>query len=534
MGKYNGAVITAAGQNLIAQAIAESKTVTFTTAQASSHVYPSSTDFEALTALTDVESTVNINYAGVYSDTVVQVSARFDNDGVETAYLINTLGFFAQLGTDTPILFAVSTAVTPDQMPVFDADNPSAFIYNMQITVQNADSVTVTVNPAGTVTIGQLDIITNDIYGKIGDLTDLTTDNKASAVAAINEVNDKTKYKILQRGTAYSVDDFVLCKNANDALIFVCTTAGTTAVMEPETYTTVTSGNTVTDGTAVFTAYSVKAAIIDGKAPKSHASTATTYGVGNASRYGHVKLSDDYNTISASQKAANGVGASAWALQTVRSFIGTLSNLLTDAKTNLVAAINEVDGHADAAQASANIVQAQVSNSDDAYDPTTPYEVGELCIYNNVLYRCTTACSAGSWDTNQSCFTADTLVNVHNKPKIQYFSANDFTLTGDWTFFSTSLPYFSVKIINDHIVNVNITISSDTGLANGTRLSFPNFLPAQLNTSTVIQGCCTTMTISGSFMDKQCNYFLINRQFSVDNYSGSTIKAITLSVVYII
>ena len=182
--------------------------------------------------------------------------------------------------------------------------------------------------------------------------------------------------------------------------------------MEPETYTTVTSGNTVTDGTAVFTAYSVKAAIIDGKAPKSHASTATTYGVGNASRYGHVKLSDDYNTISASQKAANGVGASAWALQTVRSFIGTLSNLLTDAKTNLVAAINEVDGHADAAQASANIVQAQVSNSDDAYDPTTPYEVGNLCIYNNMIHRCITPCSAGSWATNQSCFTADTLTNL--------------------------------------------------------------------------------------------------------------------------
>lgn len=156
MGKYNGAVITTAGQNLIAQAIAESKTVTFTTAQASSHVYPSSTDFEALTALTDVEKTVDINYAGVYSSTVMQVSARFDNDGVDTAYLINTLGFFAKVGTGTPILFAVATAITPDQMPVFDADNPSAFIYNMQITVQNAESVTVTVNPAGAVTVDQL------------------------------------------------------------------------------------------------------------------------------------------------------------------------------------------------------------------------------------------------------------------------------------------------------------------------------------------------------------------------------------------
>ncbi len=187
MGKYNGAVITAAGQNLIAQAIAESKTVTFTTAQASSHVYPSSTDFEALTALTDVEKTVDINYAGVYSDTVVQVSARFDNDGVETAYLINTLGFFAQLGTDTPILFAVSTAVTPDQMPVFDADNSSAFIYNMQITVQNADSINVSVNPAGTVTVDQLNTVVSalqiQINGKV-NLSGITDNlNETSAIS---------------------------------------------------------------------------------------------------------------------------------------------------------------------------------------------------------------------------------------------------------------------------------------------------------------------------------------------------------------
>jgi hypothetical protein len=234
--------------------------VTFTTAQASSHVYPSSTDFEALTALTDVEKTVDINYAGVYSDTTIQISARFDNDGVDTFFLINTLGFFAQLGTDTPILFAVSTAVTPDQMPMFDADNPSAFIYNMQMTVQNADSINLSVNPAGTVTVDQLNAVVSTINASIGDLSDLTTTDKSS----------------------------------------------------------------------------------------------------------------------------------------------------------IVDAINEVDANADAAQASADIVQAQVSNSGDAYDPTRPYKVNELCIYNNVLYRCTTACSAGSWATNQSCFTQDTLTSLVN------------------------------------------------------------------------------------------------------------------------
>jgi len=47
--------------------------------------------------------------------------------------------------------------------------------------------------------------------------------------------------------------------------------------------------------------------IADGKAPKSHASTATTYGIGTGSNYGHVKLSDATNSTSA---ASAGIAAS--------------------------------------------------------------------------------------------------------------------------------------------------------------------------------------------------------------------------------
>lgn len=85
--------------------------------------------------------------------------------------------------------------------------------------------------------------------------------------------------------------------------------------------------------------------------------------------------------------------------------IGTLANLTTTAKTNLVSAINEVN-------TKVSKTEDLISNSGDAYSSTKAYAVGDLCIYNNVLYRCITACSAGSWATNQSCFTADTLVNI--------------------------------------------------------------------------------------------------------------------------
>ena len=46
------------------------------------------------------------------------------------------------------------------------------------------------------------------------------------------------------------------------------------------------------------------------KAPNDHASTATTYGTGNATKYGHVKLTDTYSPEGTPSAAASGVGAS--------------------------------------------------------------------------------------------------------------------------------------------------------------------------------------------------------------------------------
>lgn len=48
----------------------------------------------------------------------------------------------------------------------------------------------------------------------------------------------------------------------------------------------------------------------DSRTPKSHAVTTTTYGIGTASNYGHVKLSDTYNSTVTNGAAANGMAAS--------------------------------------------------------------------------------------------------------------------------------------------------------------------------------------------------------------------------------
>lgn len=291
MGKYNGAIITSAGQNLIAQAIAQGQTVTFTTMQASSNAYPSSTDFEALTSLIDVEATADISYAGVYNNNVVQISARIDNTGVETAYLINTLGVFAQVGSATPILLAVITAVTPDQMPVYDANNPSAFIYNVQITVQNAESISVSVNPAGTVNVDQFNQAINSLQTQITTINDNAFFTTDSATTTINNED----YIPIQQSDGKKKTLFSTLVAKLNGLI---TKIGTSTLGNSNTPIYLNNGTPTQ---------------CNEFAPKSHASTGTGYGPGNASNYGHVKVSDNYT--SSAGNASQSVAASSQAVK---------------------------------------------------------------------------------------------------------------------------------------------------------------------------------------------------------------------------
>lgn len=168
MGKYNGAVITTAGANVISQAISGTE-LTWTVMRSSSVAIPEGTDIASLTSLTGIEQTAAITDASVYGNSTIQVSARFSNTGVSTAYLLETIGIYGQLAGGAETLIAVMTAVTPDQMPVYDADSPSAFIYNSQITVQDAETVVMTVNDTGTATVADLNRKV-DLNG--GDLSD--------------------------------------------------------------------------------------------------------------------------------------------------------------------------------------------------------------------------------------------------------------------------------------------------------------------------------------------------------------------------
>lgn len=153
MGVYRAAIVTENGQNLIAQALANEKPLIFTSAKTSSYSYPVGTDVPALTGLQDVVQSVLPFDSKVLGGNVAQVSVRFDNDGVDQTYRIETIGLYAKIEGGSETLFSVTQATTPDEMPVQSDISPSAYIYNIQHTVQNASQITLTVNPAGTATV---------------------------------------------------------------------------------------------------------------------------------------------------------------------------------------------------------------------------------------------------------------------------------------------------------------------------------------------------------------------------------------------
>lgn len=178
MGKYKQAVITNNGQSLIAQATAGSGTIMYTFVKTSSYAYPSGTNIAGLTDLQDIVQSVKPSAAGVFNNTMIQVSATFNSTGVEADYLIQTIGVYAKLDDGDEVLFAVIQANTPDQMPEESEISPTSIIYNIQITVQQAASISVTVDPSGTASVQDISNLQNQInviQQEIGQLENVMT-----------------------------------------------------------------------------------------------------------------------------------------------------------------------------------------------------------------------------------------------------------------------------------------------------------------------------------------------------------------------
>lgn len=187
MGSYNKTIITNSGYQAISEAIASGQALAFTTAKTSSYQIPSGTNIAAMTELQDIEQSIELPTPTVYNETVVQVYARFSNTNVTTEYPINAIGVYASVAGGVEVLFAVSTAITPDIQPVFDENAPSAFIFNIQMIISNAASITFAVNDSGTATVSDINRIDREMALKVSSNAGNISNTIAQTIAAVDE-----------------------------------------------------------------------------------------------------------------------------------------------------------------------------------------------------------------------------------------------------------------------------------------------------------------------------------------------------------
>lgn len=152
MGQYNKAIITAAGENLIARAVVGEIQLTITKAKASDYKYPDDTNFKALTDMDGIKQVLDYPETKVLDNNMIQTRVLFSNEEIQAAYYIQNIGLYAKDGEEE-ILFCIVTAKTPDEMPKYHGVASTSYIYNIQNVVQDAAEINIEVVPSGVATI---------------------------------------------------------------------------------------------------------------------------------------------------------------------------------------------------------------------------------------------------------------------------------------------------------------------------------------------------------------------------------------------
>ncbi len=182
---------------------------------------------------------------------------------------------------------------------------PESLYIGMQITIiphvsSSSSSATLNVNDTGAKYFRQRGRTTGTLYSPsvysflaAGKPTTLIYDGTYWVMTEYsrpnwNDIKDKPE-AILSAENIIAGDNVTVTTNGNDVTISTSGGGSDVNVVDNLTSTSTTSALSANQGRVLKSA-------VDGKSATSHASTSTTYGVGTASNYGHVKLVNNLTT----------------------------------------------------------------------------------------------------------------------------------------------------------------------------------------------------------------------------------------------
>ena len=332
--------ITNAGLKLLTNVQVGADTITFTKMVLGDGETPASVS--ALTAVVNPIIECDVTFGKNIGDNTYQIGAYFSNSSIVTGFWWREVGVFAKGKDGKEILYSYTNAGDAgDYIPVGADERVEKYIYN-SLAVGNAESVTIEVNESEM-------FITEAEKGEAHGVAPLNGDKKIDTIYLPEmDYADRAEFESLS-------DNFTTHKNATNPHNIKPSTIGLGNVPnvstndQTPTYTEATTLTALTSGEKLSVAFGkIKKAITDlishiadttkhitsserstwnGKAPTSHASNATTYGVGTSSNYGHLKITDSLTSTDAD------TAASAAAIKTVHEM----------AQSGMWKAIKEVD-----------------------------------------------------------------------------------------------------------------------------------------------------------------------------------------------
>lgn len=185
MAQFDTPQITKAGAELMAKVLAGSGKIEFTSLAIGDAEYTAEqkTDaaLQARTSLKNQRLLFPFSSVTIKDETNVCLKAVVSNEKVTESFYITEMGIWAKDASDessSPILYSIITASVGDYLPVYNGSVPSTIEETWYTTVSNKATITISANTTAYA-----------LAEDVGNVGDLTTDDKSSAVAAINEIN---------------------------------------------------------------------------------------------------------------------------------------------------------------------------------------------------------------------------------------------------------------------------------------------------------------------------------------------------------
>lgn len=140
MALFNQVVITKRGRQLIADATASQKHITFTTVKTGAGVYNGNENLQEATDLLDEKNTYPIVALSTVSGDTVKLRSQISNQNVTVGYTLTEYGVYAKLNNGAETLFGISTAQSADFFPAY-ANSPVSILLEMYLKFANANTI---------------------------------------------------------------------------------------------------------------------------------------------------------------------------------------------------------------------------------------------------------------------------------------------------------------------------------------------------------------------------------------------------------